>query len=130
MNRLRQLLSGRYGIDQLGKFLLVLSIVLAILNSIFHIRLFWILGMGGLLLCYLRMFSRNINARYRENQKFLQKVFPLTKRARSIKIYLQECRTYRHLHCKNCRQKIRVPKGKGKIEIKCPQCEHRFIKKV
>ena len=26
-------------------------------------------------------------------------------------------------------QMIRVPRGKGKIEIRCPKCGNRFVKK-
>ena len=30
----------------------------------------------------------------------------------------------------DCRQKIRVPRGKGKIEITCPSCRSKFIKRT
>lgn len=31
--------------------------------------------------------------------------------------------------CSKCHQKVRVPKGKGKIEITCPKCNYKFIKR-
>ena len=33
---------------------------------------------------------------------------------------------YRVLRCPSCRQKLRVPKGKGKIRVTCTHCGNRF----
>ena len=33
---------------------------------------------------------------------------------------------YRVEGCPNCRAKLRVPKGKGKINITCPKCEFKY----
>ena len=32
--------------------------------------------------------------------------------------------------CPQCGQKIRIPRGCGKVEIHCPKCSASFIKKV
>ena len=37
--------------------------------------------------------------------------------------------TYRFFKCPQCRQTVRVPKGRGKICITCPKCKTEFIKK-
>ena len=36
----------------------------------------------------------------------------------------------RHFRCPKCHQKVRVPRGKGKIQITCPKCGEKFIKKT
>ena len=37
---------------------------------------------------------------------------------------------YRFFVCPHCSQKVRVPKGKRKIEITCPKCRTSFIRKT
>ena len=36
---------------------------------------------------------------------------------------------YKYFLCPNCKQMVRVPRGKGNIEIKCPKCQHKFDRK-
>lgn len=38
--------------------------------------------------------------------------------------------THRIYKCPTCGQKVRVPKGKGKISIHCPNCNCNFIKRT
>ncbi len=42
----------------------------------------------------------------------------------------QDKRYYKFYNCPNCNQKVRVPKGKGRIEITCPKCHTSFIRKT
>lgn len=37
--------------------------------------------------------------------------------------------TYRIFECPKCSQKLRVPKGIGRIEITCKRCGEKFIKR-
>lgn len=113
---------GRYGADQLGLCLLGTAAALGVLS--------WILPLGkllygllnlvayGLLGLYLfRALSRNLDARRRENQSFLCLFRSLRDR---------ENRYYR---CPKCKQLVRVPRGRGKIQIRCPKCDEKFIRK-
>ena len=39
--------------------------------------------------------------------------------------------SYTHLYrCPSCGQKVRVPRGKGRISIHCPKCQRDFIKRT
>lgn len=92
-----------------------------------------------------RMFSKNSPARAAENQGFL--VFQVKLRdffrgsgknhntakgnwhpSQWKKIW-EEARQYRRLSCPQCTQKLRVPRGKGKIRVTCSKCGNKFIVK-
>ena len=127
--RFRRFLMGRYGMDSLNKLIFIVTMILLAVMWLRPNRvvglIFWIL----LLIGYFRCFSRNIPARYAENQKYLQ----LTAKPRSFfrkrKSRFAQRKIYKFFKCHKCRQQVRVPKGKGKINIKCPSCGERFIKK-
>lgn len=116
----RNLMMGRYGSDKLNVALLVCGVVLMLLGSILggrasfltlfsYVPLFW---------CIFRMYSRNLEARRRENAAFL-----------NFFNHLKD-REHRYFHCPQCKQTVRVPRGRGKINIRCPKCGRQFIKKT
>ena len=121
-------MSGRYGFDSFGRFTLTISIILMLLSnfrrSSFLNMLCWLL----LIYTYYRMFSRQIAKRSKENQQFLTSTAPIRKWFYKQKNLMQQRKTHHIYRCPNCKQQIRIPKGKGKIEIRCPKCNHTFIK--
>ena len=78
---------------------------------------------------YFRMFSKNIYKRYTENQKYVQLIAPITKKADFFKRKRKD-KTHKYYKCPTCKQVVRVPKGRGKIEISCPKCHTKFIKRT
>ena len=79
---------------------------------------------------YFRMLSRNVTARYAENQKFLElkgKVLGFFKGKSSRAEKQGDHMIFR---CPKCSQKIRIPSGKGMVEITCPKCRTRFRKRT
>lgn len=116
-DKFRGFMVGRYGTDKLGTFLLILGLVLCLVSSFTRLYFVGYLAYIPLILAIVRMYSRNIYARKRENQKFLQ-----------IFTRLRD-RQYRYYTCPRCRQTVRVPRGKGKISIRCPACGERFERK-
>lgn len=129
-NFFQRLMYGRYGTDTLNNTMLVLCIALMILSRVFRQGWLNILSIAVLVICYLRLFSRNINARYQENQKFLTAVQPVRKWFGGVKQRFRDRKTHRYYVCPNCGMTLRVPRGKGKINITCPKCRAQFIKKT
>lgn len=74
MDFFRRFMAGRYGSDQLNNALLILGIALIIVARILGWAWMNVFILALLCLCYFRMFSRNIQARYAENEKFIEMV--------------------------------------------------------
>ncbi len=92
-------------------------------------RILWALEWIVLIILYARMFSKNINKRYQENEAFLRRQFYVSEWWKKWKFRFQESRKYHIYRCPNCKQKVRVPRGRGRISIHCPKCGTDFIKK-
>ena len=127
--RMQRFMAGRYGNDQLNQFIFIVAIISMVLEIITRQSLFYTLTLVLLILAYVRVFSRNINKRYEENMKFLQKKYAILNKFRKQKYYAAQRRNFHIYTCPQCKQKIRIPKGKGKISITCPKCRTSFIKK-
>ena len=119
---MRSFMTGRYGTDKLNMYILGLGVGFClvsmflkapllnlVLTSLSYVCMFWAM---------FRSFSRNTYKRYQENRKFLMFLDKL------------KDRDHRYFECPRCRQPVRVPRGKGKINITCPKCANRFIKKT
>ena len=127
-------MQGRYGMDQLGRFTVIMSVVLVII-SMFTGRFFRLssilnmIGIVGVGYTYFRMFSRNYAKRSAENRAYLQYTYKIRRLFGRQKYMMNERKTNHIYSCPGCGQKIRIPRGKGRIEIECPKCRTKFIKK-
>ena len=121
--------SGRYGVDDFSKALLYATLALCLVSLFTRNRMLNLLLTAGLVFIYYRMFSKNYSRRYQENLWYLRqkdKVMHFFRRQNSL---AQQRKTHRIYTCPQCRQKIRIPKGHGKVQITCPQCKTAFIKR-
>lgn len=128
--RLLQFMDGRYGIDHLNKSLSKISVVCLVFSLLFHTLFWYLIALLALGYSYFRMFSRDIPKRYEEDQKFLKLRYHLIVRWNR---YVERARkkiSHRVYVCPECGQKVRVPRGKGKIEITCPKCSNTFVKRT
>jgi hypothetical protein len=125
-NRLAQWLEGRNGTDELAMACVWLAIVLYILSLILHSAIPTWIALVLLVYAALRMSSRSIAARRRENRLFLSKVGPLGSWLRNPVEAATEAKSYKHLTCPSCGQKLRVPRGRGKMRVTCPKCHESF----
>lgn len=130
MNWLRRIMAGRYGTDQLCWALLIGSLFFIAIGRFSRWGIFFLIAFTLLVICYYRMFSRNIQKRYLENVRFVRKIEPIRKKFWALSQRIKTSKTHRHFKCPRCGQKLRVPKGRGKIEITCPKCGERFEKRT
>lgn len=126
--KLIRFMMGRYGIDQLGQFLAVATFLLMVLGIFSHPIVYYI-GIGGMIYMYFRIFSKNRVKRSAENQWYLRKTYALRNWFDKKKRMWNLKKTHKVFKCPTCKQKIKVPKGRGKIEIRCTKCDTRFIKR-
>ena len=130
--KIGRFMAGRYGNDKLNQFLMAGFLGCAVLNL--FVRNAYVSTVLNswecllILLVYIRMFSRNISKRYAENQKYLALENRLRRFWGQKRYLIQQRKEYHIYKCPGCKQKIRIPRGKGKISIRCPKCGEEFIK--
>ncbi len=122
-------MSGRYGADQLSRFMVTAALVLMVINLFLGWGILSILVLALLVLCYFRMFSRNYQKRYEENLRYTQATARYRYWLSKQKDLWKQRKVYHIYRCPSCKQKVRVPRGKGKIIVTCPKCHTEFQKR-
>lgn len=128
MNWFRNIMMGRYGSDKLNIALIVASIILSLISRFLKLGIITYISYIPLFLCIYRMFSKDINKRYQENQKFLKYYSKAEGWTKGKYHMVKGLKTYKYFKCPNCKQTVRVPRGKGRVNIICPKCSTKFIK--
>ena len=121
---------GRYGPDHLNIAMIVLSLALQLLYGIVNLQSLIYLSYIIIALALFRLLSRNIARRRAENDRFIRYWWPIRTRLGRSWANIKHRKTHRFIKCQGCSNTLRVPKGKGKLQITCPKCGERFIKKT
>ena len=132
-NKFMQFMIGRYGNDHLNRFISIAGCVLLLLSIILSrwlpssvSLLCFILAFAGLILTYYRALSKNIHKRREENAKFLNSQYKVKSHFRLNKEKWSQRKDYKFFRCPACKTTLRVPRGKGKINIVCKKCGNSF----
>ncbi len=114
-------------------FLLIVAVILMLLASFitsnFIVTIFTLVAYAALIFAIYRIFSKNRAKRAQENAAYMQRYNQVKGWFKGQRRIADQRKDYRIYNCPSCNQKIRVPKGKGKIEIRCPKCGTTFVKK-
>ena len=129
MNWLKKFMAGRYGVDQLSMLLMGIQIFLSILSLFVKNQVITMLYIVIPVIILYRIFSKNIPKRYQENMKLLNAWKSIKNNVNNMIKRIKSSKDYRYYKCSNCKQNLRVPRGKGKISITCPKCKTTMIKK-
>lgn len=129
MEWFKRFMDGRAGADHFSLALLFLSVILVVLGQLLGWKWLVIVAWAPMVYCYYRMLSKNKLKRHQENILFLKYWYPIQTKWKNKWLHFKAQRQYKYFKCKACGQKLRVPKGKGKIEVTCPKCKTAVIKK-
>lgn len=119
--------AGRNGMDDLSRLTLWTSLIVMLISGFLPVP--WLsgilygLGWAGLIYAYYRAFSKKLSQRQKENYAYL------TLRNQK-KMQWAQRKTHKFYRCPQCKTVLRVPKGKGKINIACKSCGNHFVKKT
>ena len=130
LQKIREFMYGRNGTDQLSFALIIGGFAFYTLYVFSRFRLFYLISLVLYGIAIFRTLSKNIVKRRSENQKFMTFWYKAKNWWVGVRADFEERKTYKHFKCPRCGQKIRIPRGRGKIEICCPKCSNRFIKKA
>ena len=135
--RIRQFMAGRYGADQLSRFLSIGSCVFIILSlftrSVGGGALSSLLAsaaFAALIWCYIRILSRKFEQRQRENLWYLKRRDKVVLWFNLQRDRFRQRKDYVFFRCPSCKSVARVPRHKGHIRITCRHCGYTFEKKT
>ncbi len=129
-NGFRGFMSGRYGTDQLGLTLLICGVVLSLLSGLVGLKILYYLGLAMYIWELVRMFSRSVEKRRAENQKFLELRRKSTTSVRQFFVRLKNSRKYKYFRCPQCKSRLRLPRKVGEVTVTCSKCQNKFKQKA
>lgn len=131
----RRFMYGRYGVDHLNNAIMIVALAFGI-STVFVSGIadavLSLIQMLLLALWFMRAFSRNIYRRREENLAFLRLWGKFKARFKGVSAFFSRLadRDHKYFKCEKCKNRLRVPRGRGNITVTCPCCKHRFDKKV
>ena len=113
--KISQFMQGRNGADDINRVLILVILVTAVLSMIFKLPWLYIATWVLFGIYLFRYFSRNIEKRYAEC-KWCANFLKLWK------MRFTDGKEHSYFMCRRCSKVIRVPKHRGKLEVRCPEC--------
>ena len=134
--------NGRYGIDNLGIVLVLLSSVLS------GFQYTWFVSIAVFGYALFRAFSKDKFKRSMELEKFNRVIYKFKPYFDPIRIAFMKAfnflrsgfktermkwnqrKQYVFFKCSKCGRTLRLPRGKGKLQVTCPNCKTQTFKKT
>lgn len=128
---------GRNGIDTYSIFILFVAMIFLATRWIWT----WLIGLALVIYALFRCFSKNIVKRRAEQWKFQSIVFKIgrffVRIARRIRSFFsfqalkwRNRKTTVYFKCPKCKNRLSLPRHKGKLVVTCTVCGHEFIRKT
>ena len=129
-NFINKLLYGRYGVDQFSIALLGFSVLFSLLFTFTDWTILYIISSAILVFAIYRIFSKNFTRRQKGYQGWLKFSTTFKKKSNKCVRRIKDFPHFKYYTCMNCKQTMRIPRGKGRIEIRCPKCGYSFRSKT
>ena len=127
---LARFMYGRYGADNLGRVLIWGGIIVLLIGAFTGLRILTIIAYAAYIFAIFRMFSRNVEKRRLENQKYLSITAGLRKSTTQRMNRLRNSKQYKYFKCPNCKSYLKLPRGVGEVTVTCGKCKNQFRKKA
>ena len=128
--KMQQFMVGRYGNDEFTMFLLIASLIFTFLGNFRPLRILYFIGSILIFYSLFRSLSKNYEARRKELNWYLRWSEKPKAELKLLGNRIRDRKTHKYFKCKECKTALRVPSGRGKIEITCPKCRAKTIKKT
>ena len=133
---MKEVMSRRCGLDELNNFIMLLAFVFIVISLFTSKWFLTLLGAVCVVLCYVRVFSKKLEKRSKENAFYMRYMGGVVKYCSylllcgKMKVKTMRDKEFAYFVCSTCGQIVRVPKGKNKVNIRCPKCSMTFIKRT
>lgn len=131
--KIQVFMQGRYGIDELSRFLTILSLILLLLSALIRpLRILYFPALALMIWSWYRSLSKNIYKRQRELEKYLEIKDKIRREIKLIKDKYRDRGVKHYYRCPNCKRVLRTPEPPKHttVSITCPMCGYTFSKKT
>lgn len=128
-DKLYRFMQGRNGMDELARMQSWLVLILLLVGMFTRIGLFSFVALILMIYMYFRVFSRNTSNVMKKTRSIWISVITAPYRGIGLKTH-GTGKGLPLFKCPMCKQEVRVPRGHGKIEITCPKCREKFIRRT
>lgn len=129
-------MSKRCGLDELSNFIMLIGFVFVVVALFTQNAIFTGVGALFVVMAYLRIFSKKVDKRRKENSFYMKYMGNVVNFIRLIKLKIKMAirsmkdKEYVYFVCGTCKQVIRLPKGKNKVSVRCPKCGTTYVKRT
>lgn len=127
---LQKFMTGRNGPDELSLAMLIISLIVSLISSIVGSIVLNLVSMVLYILVIFRIFSRNVEKRYAENQKYVTFRQSFRRSCSQAWVRLKNSKKYKYFKCPQCHAWLRLPRKVGEVTVTCGKCHHAFKKKA
>lgn len=128
--RFSAFMQGRYGMDKLNMFILIIAGVLYFVNIFARNTILVLVILLLLVPVFFRALSKNITKRLYENRRFTDMYRAVTGFFKRQFMKIKDFKTHRYVRCPYCKAQLRLKKRTGVQNIHCPRCEKDFKKNI